>query len=42
MSLQNGSVEDFRKSCMLTLNCIDTNEATIMGVVHTIKPTSNK
>ena len=24
------------------LNCIDTNEATIMGVVHTIKPTSNQ
>ena len=24
------------------LNRIDTNEATIMGVVHTIKPTSNK
>lgn len=24
------------------LNRIDTNEATIMGVVHTIKPTSNQ
>ena len=24
------------------LNHIDTNEATIMGVVHTIKPTSNQ
>ena len=24
------------------LNCIDTNKATIMGVVHTIKPTSNQ
>ena len=24
------------------LNCINTNEATIMGVVHTIKPSSNQ